>query len=899
MNFTKKNQRKTAMLLHQLEESLGKYVIEQKPTIDNLPKITVENIKNRVTMESTELNIEELISATYIEEIFHFALEVSKDNSIHKYIKELQQMFKDYDIPTIRNVISHPNRIFLDEYWYKVATISSSKIIDIIGLHDVKEALISAESDKIIDPPDEWIEEVTKSLILNNLPHKFEHSITELIGRNNEEKDVLKSLQNQRISTTAIVAAGGIGKTALILDILGRLIYDSSATTWCDGIVFIDMKTEKLTMAGIHKLEAVETIEEVKKSITNEINEIFSDSNETLEGLYDKYKDKKLILFIDNLETLIRDSQSTFEDFHFSLPPLWRLLVTSRISITSAKIIPLENLKKGSAIALARKYAQSKGQISLQTSEIEYIIESCHNNPLAIKLTLDLYNSGQELPKSVSKSSSLVASFSYTSLIDKLSDTAVEILEALFLKPDIDRTDLNDILELSLDNISQAINELSNTSLIVRKSTNNTELFTLSSSIKELLLINPKNIKIRNKIQTKLGKRKDLLTEITHSQERSGIKKYDEFYIPNEVNDRLILGVKDLNKSFHGYKFIIENAPQLIKTFSGLMELCQNDYFYYRSLARLHRELGDTNEAISLLEKASEINENDLMNKYLLADILFRNKKDYPASEELYSILKNTKETYKDIKFATKILNGYFLSLLYQHKYEEVLNETDGWEDQTTNYIKDILGTYQASAWRRKLESLTFNTTEFIKTVNTSIDVFSRLFENRGYSKNACIQANKLIDEIENHIERSNVTDVDKIKWLQFIFKYNDEIIKIIPNEKNNELLKKMSLIKINKNPFINKNIITNFSTTIAYEDIPPEYKIISISTIPYKYKSVPNYLFAKDKDNNYIIHFSTLNGQLWNDWVKLEENMKLAIKIDSNSLNDSNIRALDTFIVA
>jgi len=37
-------------------------------------------------------------------------------------------------------------------------------------------------------------------------------------------------LKNPRVSTTAIVAAGGIGKTALVLDILGRLIYDVNAT---------------------------------------------------------------------------------------------------------------------------------------------------------------------------------------------------------------------------------------------------------------------------------------------------------------------------------------------------------------------------------------------------------------------------------------------------------------------------------------------------------------------------------------------------------------------------------------------------------------------------------------------------------------------------------------------
>jgi hypothetical protein len=293
----------------------------------------------------------------------------------------------------------------------------------------------------------------------------------------------------------------------------------------------IDMKIEKLTINGIHRLEAIETIEEVKRNIIIEINDIFNDSIETIEELYKKYSDKKLLIFIDNLETLIRDNHSTFEEFNFSLPHTWRLLVTSRIGISSAKTISLGNLKKKPAVALARKYALSKGQTSLETKDLEYIIESCHSNPLAIKLTLDLYISGQELPKSVAKSSNMVAEFSYTSLIDKLSNEAIEILEALFLKPNIDRSELNDILGLSLDNIAHGIQELSKTSLIIRKSNSSVELFMLSSSIKELLLITPRNIETRNQIQNTLSKRKDIIAEINHSQERRGIDEYNELML--------------------------------------------------------------------------------------------------------------------------------------------------------------------------------------------------------------------------------------------------------------------------------------------------------------------------------------------------------------------------------
>ena len=61
------------MLLYQLEESLGQYVLKQNPTIESLPTKTINNIIER-NVNIDETNIEALLEATYLDEIFHFAL---------------------------------------------------------------------------------------------------------------------------------------------------------------------------------------------------------------------------------------------------------------------------------------------------------------------------------------------------------------------------------------------------------------------------------------------------------------------------------------------------------------------------------------------------------------------------------------------------------------------------------------------------------------------------------------------------------------------------------------------------------------------------------------------------------------------------------------------------------
>ena len=67
-------------------------------------------------------------------------------------------------------------------------------------------------------------------------------------------------------------------------------------------------------------------------------------------------KNKKFILCIDNLETLLISNQGEFNDFLSDIPLTWKILITSRISIENSKIIKIKDLKKQDAVQLARAY---------------------------------------------------------------------------------------------------------------------------------------------------------------------------------------------------------------------------------------------------------------------------------------------------------------------------------------------------------------------------------------------------------------------------------------------------------------------------------------------------------------------------------------------------------------
>ncbi|MBF4410664.1 hypothetical protein EA831_22840, partial [Vibrio anguillarum] len=181
--------------------------------------------------------------------------------------------------------------------------------------------------------------------------------------------------------------------------------------------------------------------------------------------------DEKILLCIDNLETLLIESQHEFQQFNQELPLRWKVLVTSRVSLGAGTSVPLEPLKQKHSVALARNYFRKRGVMNIQQRTLQDIAKAANHNPLAIRLTVDLYLKGNDIPESIQRSQKDIASFSYKNLIDAIDDTAVSILEAIFAQQVSNRTELSQLLDLSYEAVVEAVNELTKTTLITREST--------------------------------------------------------------------------------------------------------------------------------------------------------------------------------------------------------------------------------------------------------------------------------------------------------------------------------------------------------------------------------------------------------------------------------------------
>jgi hypothetical protein len=191
--------------------------------------------------------------------------------------------------------------------------------------------------------------------------------VTGLIARQEEAKDFRKRLQNVRNSLLAIVGPGGTGKTALCLEVLRDSMLDPSTMEWADQLVYVTAKTERLTSRGVEPIaDPIISLDLLKSSVadslygTGDLEGVEEDSA-TFEAAVKEMASRRVLLCIDNLETLIRDHPQDFEDFVQSLPHDWRVIVTSRVSVNGANVLPLGPIRREGAVKLARDYTSYRG----------------------------------------------------------------------------------------------------------------------------------------------------------------------------------------------------------------------------------------------------------------------------------------------------------------------------------------------------------------------------------------------------------------------------------------------------------------------------------------------------------------------------------------------------------
>jgi len=267
---------------------------------------------------------------------------------------------------------------------------------------------------------------VDAPLVPNNLP-MGEYSETGLLGRDVQVESICRQLKSRRYPAITLIGPGGVGKTALAVEVLHRIAADPDSPF--EAIAWVSLKTERLTAAGMRELRnAVASLDEALPFLAAPFRGDFdggmADLGKMLEGV-------NALVAVDNLETVTGAEVLAFIDV---LPPCVNFFFTSRVGIGDTEHkVRVEPLELDAAIGLFDSLARARQVdhlVGLPRKELEQIQEVVSRTPLHIRWFVECAAAGQSIETIVGHRGDLIQ-FCVQNVYRGLSPDAMDIAGAL------------------------------------------------------------------------------------------------------------------------------------------------------------------------------------------------------------------------------------------------------------------------------------------------------------------------------------------------------------------------------------------------------------------------------------------------------------------------------------
>lgn len=307
---------------------------------------------------------------------------------------------------------------------------------------------------------------VDDSLTLHNLPLP-DYDDTGLIGRGKQIDELVTLLKRGREPVITVTGEGGIGKTALALDVAYQLVDDPQPPF--EAVLWTSLKYEKLTAYGVRDIagaarDIVGAVQPAGDALETGFAGSISELGEVLDGL-------KVLFILDNLETVSGDE---FRMLYDALPDSVTYLITSRIGVGEyERRYPLGALSDRDSLQLFNQFVRARkiGSLSRLTNETRVqVVRELRSSPLAIKWFALAVEAGNE-PLNLIRRQDDLLEFCVRSVYDDLSRSAREALVALaVLARPLAADELVVLLDRPIDEISTGVQELLRGSLIRRES---------------------------------------------------------------------------------------------------------------------------------------------------------------------------------------------------------------------------------------------------------------------------------------------------------------------------------------------------------------------------------------------------------------------------------------------
>jgi len=326
----------------------------------------------------------------------------------------------------------------------------------------LRNALRSMEQDSLWTP-EEALPEPINDGIHHNLPLP-DYDETGVLGRDNEIAKLLIELKRGRDSVITLTGEGGIGKSALALEIAYRLLDDDECPFQL--VLWVSLKTERLTVHGIEEIaNSVDSLLGAAKYLGSSLTEV--DFMGGVRELAETIGDIPTLLCLDNLETISGDD---FVQLYETLPASVSYLVTSRQGIGQIeRRFPIGPLQEKDSLLLLNQLVRYRDVATLKTISIETrkeIVRRFRHSPLALRWYILSVEAGRD-PLDLIHDQTQLLNFCVLSVYETLSESAKLVLTAMhILSRSVTTDDLVVLAKIPPRQVQEALQELVKGSLV-------------------------------------------------------------------------------------------------------------------------------------------------------------------------------------------------------------------------------------------------------------------------------------------------------------------------------------------------------------------------------------------------------------------------------------------------
>ena len=379
-----------------------------------------------------------------------------------EFATEVRELTQNLDqLVSIRNRVMHARPLAAGDSDTAVSLLNQFQSR---GWNELRRTLTHLQEEPAWEPVMTGVADDSK--VLHNLPLP-DYDETGLIGRGREARELVSLLKRGREPVVTVTGEGGIGKTALAIDVAYQLVDDPESPF--EAVLWSSLKYEKLTAFGVREISgAARDLIGALQPVGAVLEGSFVGNVEELAELLDGFK---ILLVLDNMETISGDE---FRTLYNTLPDSISYLVTSRIGVGEyERRYALESLSDKDSLQLFNQFVRSRRiqGLSRLTSETRVkVVQQLRYSPLAIKWFALAVEAGKD-PLDLIRRQDELLEFCVRSVYDDLSGAAKEVLDALaVLARPVSSDELVVLLNRPIHEITTGVQELLRGSLVRRES---------------------------------------------------------------------------------------------------------------------------------------------------------------------------------------------------------------------------------------------------------------------------------------------------------------------------------------------------------------------------------------------------------------------------------------------